>query len=285
VPARAGYTQALTWRSPAIPVAACFAISLLLSSCAANKPAEEDTWIKDKPLLTKSLDEIYKMQAKLGEQVQTLQKNVQDMQTSSAKQEARLAALEASVRHFSKNAPDIKKEIRLQEKASRSLVRKIDRIASVIKKASLSGKKKKAVLAKKQTEPGQNTEDEKNRYTAAYLSFKSGRYDESASALLSIVGDYPKGEYTDQAYYWLGESYKAQNKIDLAIAAYRMVVNKYSSSAKDAAALLRLGRIYRQLHRPKKMREALQLLLKRHPGVPETEEARAILGIRASGRQ
>jgi len=268
-------------------VAACFAINLLLSSCAV-KLAEEDTWLKDKPLLTKSLDEAYKMQAKLGEQIQTLQKNVQNLQISSAKQESRLAALEASVRHFNKSAPDIKKEIRLQEKASRNLGRKIDRIASVIKKASLSSKRKRPVQAKKQTESGQNIqniEDEKNRYTAAYLSFKSGRYDESASALLSIVGDYPKGEYTDQAYYWLGESYEAQNKIDLAVAAYRMVVNKYSSSAKDAAALLRLGRIYRQLHRPEKMREALQLLLKRHPGATEAEKARAMLGIRANGRQ
>lgn len=281
---RASYLQALTWRSPVTPVAACFAAGLLLSSCVV-KTAEEDVWLKDRPLIKKSLDEAYKMQAKLGEQLQTLQKNVRELQISNSRQETKLAALEASVRRFNKSAPDIKKEIRLQEKASRNLVKKIDRIAADIKKTSDSTTKSQPVQAKQQTESSHNIEDEKNRYTAAYLSFKSGRYDESASALLSIISDYPDGEYTDQAYYWLGENYEAQNNIDLAVAAYRMVVNKHSSSAKDAAALLRLGGIYRRVRRPGKMREALQLLLKRHPNSQEAEQARTALGLRAAGKQ
>ena len=258
----------------------------MLSSCII-KAKPEDTWVDDKPAIVKSLDEAYKMQARLGEQVQALQKVVRELQISSDKQETRLLALEASVRRFKKSAPAIKKEIRLQERASRNLVRKIDRIASVIKETTrtAAAKKQPPQVKKPQPEPSQNT-DEKNRYTAAYLSFKSGRYDESATALLSIISDYPQGEYTDQAYYWLGENYEAQNKIDLAIAAYRMVVNKYPDSAKDAAALLRLGRIYQRLHRPAKMRQAFQLLLRRHPDSPEAEEILASApGITPAKRQ
>ncbi len=253
-------------------MAAYFAVGLMLSSCIIKSKPEE-AWLNDKPAIVKSLDEAYKMQAKLGEQVQALQKVVRELQISSAKQETKLLALEASVQRFKKSAPAIKKEIRLQEKASRRLVKKIDRIASVIRETTRAAVEKEKPQPKPQPEPSQNT-DEKNRYTAAYLSFKSGRYDESAAALLSIIGDYPQGEYTDQAYYWLGENYEAQNKIDMAIAAYRMVVNKYPDSAKDAAALLRLGRIYQRLHRPVKMRQAFQLLLRRHPDSPEAEEVR-----------
>jgi len=259
-----------------MPVAACFAAGLMLPSCVI-KATPDEGWAADKPAIVRSLDEAYKMQARLGEQVQALQKTVRELQVSSARQETKLRALEASVRHFSKNAPAIKKEIRQQEKASRKLVRKIDRIVSVIRETTrTAAKKKPPVQAAPQPEPPQAT-DEKNRYTAAYLSFKSGRYDESAAALLSIISDYPHGEYTDQAYYWLGENYEAQKKTDMAIAAYRMVVNRFPDSAKDAAALLRLGRIYQRQHRPEKMRRAFQLLLKRHPDSPEAKEIQASL--------
>ena len=256
----------------------------MLPSCVF-KAKQEDAWLNDKPAIVKSLDEAYKMQAKLGEQVQALQKVVRELQISSDKQETRLLALEASVRRFKKSAPAIKKEIRLQERASKKLVKKIDRIASVIRKTTRAATAEKAPLpVQPASEPVPNT-DEKDRYTAAYLSFKSGRYDESAAALLSIIGDYPHGEYTDQAYYWLGENYEAQNKTDMAIAAYRMVVNKYPDSAKDAAALLHLGRIYQRLHRPVKMRQAFRLLLRRHPDSPEAEELRAAMPEMAPGKR
>jgi len=236
----------------------------------------------------KSLDESYSMQVKSGEQVQALAKQVMRLEAQSTEQTAKLAALEASVKGLSNSRSNvlIKKEISRQKKTSQDLVKKIDRITSSIDMASRSAGKKSTLLRTDMPEDsGRNVDDEKDRYTSAYLAFKSGRYDEASLDLTTLVADYPDGEYTDQAYYWLGESHEAQQKTDMAIAAYRMIVNKHPDSTKDAAALLNLGLIYRQVQRPNKMHEALNLLLERHPDSPEAEHARALLDALGSGQR
>jgi len=49
--------------------------------------------------------------------------------------------------------------------------------------------------------------DEKTRYEYAESLFKQGTYELAVTELTSFVKDYPKGEYTDDAYYWLGMHY------------------------------------------------------------------------------
>jgi len=284
VTARAKHKHARSWRLPATPVAACFVAGLLLSSCAGK--TVDSTWPKEKVRIMKSLDAAYSTQAKTQEQLQNVQNRVLALETHSTQLTSRLTALEDTVQQLSRNTPGTRKRIKLQEKSNRDLVKKINRIAASIKKTSTSIEKRKAKLEKQQTkDPVRISEDEKNRYTAAYLSFKSGRYDEAVSALKTLVTDYPKGEYSDQAYYWLGESYQRQLNSKKAIEAYRTIVNKYPESAKGAAALMELGLIYRKNKRPAKTREALQLLLKRYPASPEAEQARSLLGNVLSSQQ
>jgi len=120
---------------------------------------------------------------------------------------------------------------------------------------------------------------EKDRYTAAYLALKSGRYEDSVAAFEQLLADHPKGEFSDQAWFWLGESYLAQQAIGKAIRAFRHVVRDYPESAKHAAALLKLGQAYEQTRRKKDARSAYEKLVREHP---DSEEYRlAVKRLRA----
>ena len=265
-------------------MAACFVACALLASCSIK--AGKSPWQEDKALIMKSLDESYRIQAKTAEQLQALQGRVMELEKDFTSQSSKLAALEASVKGISNsNNTQMKREITRQKKSNLDLVKKIDKITANIDLASRSATQTGTSKIDAQDDANRNADDEKNRYTSAYLAFKSGRYDEASLDLTTLVADYPDGEYTDQAYYWLGESFEAQRKTDMAIAAYRMIVNKHPDSTKGAAALLNLGLIYRQVKRPNKMHEALQLLLSRHPDSPEAERARALLEALDSGQR
>jgi len=186
------------------------------------------------------------------EQTQTTQTSIVDAQNASIQQ------LQTSTMHLESMAAKSKKSSRISKQ---KLVRKIDKIAKTISKPVISL-------------PSQVGEEEKNSYTAAYLALKSGRYDKATQGFQHLLKKFPKGEYADQAWYWLGESYYAQHNIKQTIHAFETVAKHYPKSAKHAAALLKLGLAYQDAARVKNAKDTLQRLIREHPDSAAAEQAR-----------
>ncbi len=129
-----------------------------------------------------------------------------------------------------------------------------------------------------------NPESEKNAYTSAYLALKSGRYDEASQAFKTLLLKHPQGEYADQASYWLGESYFAQQKMKEAIKAFKSVANNYPDSAKHPAALLKLASAYQETGHKGDAKAVLQRLIREHSGSNAAGQARSRLKIIEAGR-
>jgi len=119
--------------------------------------------------------------------------------------------------------------------------------------------------------------DEKNAYTAAYLAFKSSRFEESTAGFRMVVEKYPEGEYTDQAYYWLGESLQAQRQNEAAVQAFKHVIDTFKNSTKHAAALLKLAALYVQLDKKGDAKATLERVIKEHRNTADAEYARGQL--------
>ncbi len=126
-------------------------------------------------------------------------------------------------------------------------------------------------------EAAQRAEAEKNAYTSAYLALKSGRHEEASKAFKEQLKAFPEGEYTDQAWYWLGESQYAQQLQKPAIASFKQVIDKFPASVKHAAALLRLGQIYQSTQQPKLASRYFNRLIKEHADSTAAEQARSAL--------
>ncbi|MFQ5345623.1 MAG: tol-pal system YbgF family protein [Mariprofundus sp.] len=121
-------------------------------------------------------------------------------------------------------------------------------------------------------------EAEKNAYTAAYLALKSGRYDEAANAFNKQLDMYPDGEYSDQAWYWLGETRLAQHDQFRALNAYKYVADHYPDSVKHADALLKLGQISEAQNHWQQSAMYYERLIRDHADSDLAEQARKALG-------
>ncbi|OIQ00126.1 MAG: tol-pal system protein YbgF [Zetaproteobacteria bacterium CG2_30_46_52] len=247
------------------PLTLSVALSLALLTSCASKKAEPEAWLQDKDLVVQSLQDAHTGNAKLLEKVEALESRISSLELASNKQSAQIDALTFGLEEEKKKA------------AQRKSTPINTPVSNTVKTKALN--KRLDDLSAKLKVPAVVTDnsDEKNQYTAAYLALKSSRYDESSLGFSKVVRDFPKGEFTDQAYYWLGESYVAQGRNKDAVEAFTMVANNFPQSPKHAAALLKLASVYESLNMIGDARAVLNRVTKEHPDSRSAERARVQL--------
>ncbi|MDQ7003504.1 MAG: tetratricopeptide repeat protein [Ghiorsea sp.] len=258
------------------PLTLSVALSLVfLSGCATTKP-DPDPWLMDKPLIVQSLQDVHVGGAKLHDRLDALDQRVVNLERVNSEQATKIVMLESAMQ----------RNMQLKEKAEK----KAKKVLSLKPKPSLNQRLDalSATVEPKVTpvEPVQlkvipqtpaQVSDEKNAYTAAYLAFKSARYDEASSRFVKVIKAHPKGEYTDQAYYWLGESLAALLRNDEALESFTVVANQYPNSSKHAASLFKIASVYKSMKYYDQARKTLQRVMKNYPDGRMIERARAEL--------
>ena len=96
-----------------------------------------------------------------------------------------------------------------------------------------------------QAEPEPTTERE--AYARAIRWMRSKRFAESTVAFEKLIVDYPNGQYTPNAFYWLGELHLASSNIEPARQNFVQVIRLYPDHQKVPDALYKLGVLYFQL--------------------------------------
>lgn len=207
-------------------------------------------------------------QKALEDRVAMLERQLGEQATGKMQQDALLASAQEAIDRM-------QGQIRSLQRAAEQL-----NVSRKITRQKLDKKIEKIAQAIKPAEPADqsvNREEEKDHYTAAYLALKSGRYDEAIEKFRELLKTYPNGGYSDQAYYWLGESYLAQNNIERAIGNLEWFVGHYPDSTKHAVGMLRLGMAYQMQERPDEATSMLRRLIEQHADSPAAEEARKLL--------
>jgi len=240
---------------------------LVLSGCAGKE--EGIVWQSDKDFVYQSLEHMNEAQGKLSQSSKLSDKRLFELEKKLAKQQTAINAMMAtikaqkSVKHSKLKLK--KKFVSKKSKARKTaLATKIDKIDSDIQQA--------VIQSKVDYQPA-----EKNDYTAAYLALKSGRYDEAIVSFQSFLNVYPSGEYTDQAYYWLGESLLAKGEALPAVEAFNTLTQTYPKSSKYQAGLLKLAIAYQQAERLGDAKAVLQRLIDEDPDSKAAERARSRL--------
>jgi tol-pal system protein YbgF len=78
-------------------------------------------------------------------------------------------------------------------------------------------------------------------YNSAYADFIKGNYDLARQGFDEYLKNYPDTELSDNAQYWIGESYYVQRKFSDAVPAFDKVLRDYPKGDKAAAAALKKG--------------------------------------------
>lgn len=118
-----------------------------------------------------------------------------------------------------------------------------------------------------------------NHYQNAFNQLKQGRFNESARAFEDFIQAYPNNELTDNAYYWLGESYYVTRKYPLALAAFQNLEKNFPLSSKLADALLKIGYTYHELEDYQQSQAALDKVIQTFPNGSEARLAQNRLNL------
>ncbi len=99
--------------------------------------------------------------------------------------------------------------------------------------------------------------DEKQKYQLAYEALRNGHTAQAISEFTSLLSNNPKGEFANNAQYWLGEAHRVNQDTDSARKAFNSVIVNYPGSVKVPDALLKLGIIETEQKNTQKAREYL----------------------------
>jgi tol-pal system protein YbgF len=116
---------------------------------------------------------------------------------------------------------------------------------------------------------------ERQLYESAFDSLKEGRYAEAARRFQTFLDQYPEGEYSPNAQYWLGESYYVTQNYQIALEAFQRLLSRFPSSNKAPDALLKVGYCHYELRQWAQAESTLNQVVQQYP---ETTVARLAQG-------
>lgn len=122
-----------------------------------------------------------------------------------------------------------------------------------------------------------NPADEQISYLAAYELIKNKRYDDAISAMQIFVQKYPKGGYTANAEYWLGELYLVKKNYPKAIEHFEVVLEQFPSSSKSAASMLKVGYAFAATGDKQEAKKRFQQVINTYPDTPTAQLAQTKL--------
>jgi len=116
-----------------------------------------------------------------------------------------------------------------------------------------------------------------DEYRMALALVQQANYAEAIPRLRSYLRKHPDTPLSDNAQYWIGESYYEQRDFNNAILAFYDVTRRYPKGDKVCAAMLKQGFAFAELGDAADARIVLERLIQAHPGCEEAARARTKL--------
>ena len=162
----------------------------------------------------------------------------------------------------------VEERIKGMEDRFKALEGKIDSVAS--KQVEVE----KFVSAKEASEmkgPGSGIGDS---YKEAYEAFQKGDLEGARRKFEAFLKQYPNTELSDNAQFWIGETYFLKRDFEKAILEYEKVIVKYPEGDKVPAALLKQGFAFLELGDKTNARNLLRRVIERYPQSNQAEVAK-----------
>lgn len=108
-------------------------------------------------------------------------------------------------------------------------------------------------------------DSEADAYRDAYAMIERGELDTAATALERLIGEFPNGQYTPNAFYWLGQLHRKAGALEEARQSLVQVITLYPDHNKTPDALYNLGVVYAELGDAARARMYLGRVQQQHP--------------------
>lgn len=131
----------------------------------------------------------------------------------------------------------------------------------------------KEVVAETKAPPSPST-TAGNLYKDAYETFQRGDLEGGRRKFEAFLKQYPNTELSDNAQFWIGETYFLKKEFEKAILEYEKVIVKYPEGDKVSSALLKQGLSFLELGDKTNARNLLRRVVERFPQTEQAEIAR-----------
>lgn len=220
--------------------------------------------------------------AKLIDKIQSLQKEVQELRGQLEVQAHDLKLLQQQQVAFYKDL-----DSRLSGVSSTSTSQSKSTLDLSVGSKDSSPKTKtpaaqlapiKAAISTASVSPSRtNPADEQISYLAAYELVKNKRYDDAINSMNVFVQKYPKGGYTANAQYWLGELYLVKKDYTNSVDHFNIVLQQFPTSSKSAASMLKIGYAYAAQGNKDDAKKFLLQVVRAYPDTPTAQLANSKL--------
>ena len=108
--------------------------------------------------------------------------------------------------------------------------------------------------------------NERDAYRQAFDAMRNQQFDASLGAFKSLIERYPNGQYTPNAFYWIGEIFLVANQdAEQARQSFMQVVNLYPDHQKTPDALYKLGVVHATMGENDMAKRFLDRVQREHP--------------------
>ncbi|HKZ22159.1 MAG TPA: tol-pal system protein YbgF [candidate division Zixibacteria bacterium] len=134
--------------------------------------------------------------------------------------------------------------------------------------------------AKKNSNPPSIQVNARELYETSYLDLTKGKYDLAISGFTEFLKNFPNSELTDNAQYWLAQSYYAKEDFNQAIPQYKKLLETYPGSDKTPDCLYKLGLCYVAMKNTTQANKYFKEVVDKYPSSTEAKLAREKLGLK-----
>ena len=193
-----------------------------------------------------------------------------DKGSAQAEQQAAIAELRHSVAELNSRIDELESRFSLLlEKVERARRRTDTTGSGAISTATDSPPKGLRVVKLREESP---TPEE--LYTKAQELFLAGRYRDARVVFSELATTYPAHELTDNALYWLGETYYTEQNYAKALKVFKSIVENYPKTNKAPDAMLKWGYSLIEMEKTEQARGVLERLIKSYPHSEAAHKAR-----------
>lgn len=194
---------------------------------------------------------------------------------------ADMIGLRDNVQSLRGSVDEIKKEISSVQKNG-GLKERLDDLAFRVEyvESFIGVSKKEATAVKgegKAPAVAETKSDREAAYQSAYRTFKEGKYAQAREEFGKFLKQYPKGEYADNAQFWIGECYYLEGNYEKAILEYEKVIKNYPKGGKNPDAMLKQGLAFQKLGDKQSAKLIFQQVTKKYPNSNQAKIAKAKL--------
>ena len=109
------------------------------------------------------------------------------------------------------------------------------------------------------------SDEEQGQYQKGFGLLKESKHEEAVAIFKQQITDYPSGEYSDDAHYWIAESLYVNRDLDESKLYFRAIADNYPQSPRVPDAMLKTAYIEQEQGNKIEARILLQEIIQFHP--------------------